>query len=129
MYQDMVQKRLALRNFPRISVMQIAITLLTVITAGIHLYLGMRMGSGPGMGLSQGGNGVPGGSTPSGGAPPSDGGSQTGGGTPPAGGPSGSPPSGGPGGLDRSSLMSMLPLSLPVLFMLNGVGYIGLLAA
>src|SRR5881394_393377 len=109
----MVQKKLMSGKFSRISILQIAITLLTVITAGIHLYLGFRVGIGSGMSGGPGGGGTPpSGSPPSGGAPPDGGNFQGNGGT---------PNGGGSGG---SSIMSMLPLSLPVLFILNGVGYI-----
>jgi hypothetical protein len=93
------------QKFPRIGFLQIAIILLAVATAVIHLYRGVGMG--PMMGQA--------GAHPAGaGAPP------TGAGAPPhgAGGP------GGPGGL-----MSMLPLPLPILFDLNFVGYIVLVAA
>jgi len=79
-------------RLPRISFLQIGIILLTVITAVMHLYLGIRMGS------------MTGGTAPSGVAPA---GASSGG----------------------SSIMSLLPLSLPVLFILNFVGYMVLLAA
>lgn len=74
-------------RLPRISFLQIGIILLAVITAVMHLYLGITMGSMMG-------------------------------GTPPAGASSGG-----------SSIMAMLPLSLPVLFVLNFAGYIVLLGA
>jgi hypothetical protein len=90
------------QRFSRIGFLQIAIILLAVATAVIHLYLGLGLGMG-------GHAGPPAGAHPTGaGAPPRGG----------AGGP------GGPGGL-----MSMLPLPLPILFDLNFVGYIVLVAA
>lgn len=92
------------QKFPRIGFLQIAIILLAVATAVIHLYLGL------GMGMGGGGHMAP----PAGAHP-------TGAGAPPRGGMGGP---GGPGGL-----MSMLPLPLPTLFILNFVGYIVLVAA
>jgi hypothetical protein len=89
------------QKFPRIGVLQIAIILLAVATAVAHLYLGLGLGMGGHAGHMAG-------THPAGtGAPPRG-----------AGGP------GGPGGL-----MSMLPLPLPILFDLNFVGYIVLVAA
>jgi hypothetical protein len=89
------------QKFPRIGALQIAIILLAVATAAAHLYLGLGLGLG-------GHAGPPASTHPTGtGAPPRG-----------AGGP------GGPGGL-----MSMLPLPLPILFDLNFVGYIVLVAA
>jgi hypothetical protein len=79
-------------RLPRISFLQIGIILLTIITAGMHLYLGITMGS------------MTGGTPPSGGAPA---GASSGG----------------------FSIMSLLPLPLPTLFILNFVGYVVLLGA
>src|SRR5947209_8034327 len=84
-------------RLPRIGFLQIGIILLTVITAGMHLYLGITMGS------------MTGGTAPSG--------------TPPT----GAMPAGAPSG--GSSIMSLLPLPLPTLFILNFAGYMVLLAA
>ena len=77
---------------PRISFLRIGIILLVVITAVMHLYLAMTMGS------------MMGGTPPTGAAPA---GASSGG----------------------SSIMAMLPLSLPVLFALNFAGYMVLLGA
>jgi hypothetical protein len=89
------------QKFPRIGVLQIIIILLAVATAVTHLYLGI-------------GHGMGGHAAPPAGAHP------VGAGTPPRG-------AGGPGG--PGGLMSMLPLPLPILFDLNFVGYIVLVAA
>ena len=89
------------QKFPRIGLLQIGIILLAVATAVIHLYLGLGMGMGGGhMAPPTGAH--PAGAMPRGGM----------------GGP------GGPGGL-----MSMLPLPLHTLFILNFFGYIVLVAA
>jgi hypothetical protein len=90
------------QKFPRIGFLQIAIILLAVATAVTHLYLGV------GMGMMMGHAAPPAGAHPGGT------------GTPPHG-------PGGPGG--PGGLMSMLPLPLPILFDLNFVGYIVLVAA
>jgi hypothetical protein len=84
-----------------IGTLQIAIILLVVITALIHLQRGIGMSFG-------GFGGGPGG-------PPDR--------------PSGGPP-GGPGGPPGGfNIMQMLPLPLPILFLLNGIGYLVLLIA
>jgi hypothetical protein len=90
------------RKVSRIGPLQIVITVLAVITGLIHLNLGMSMGSMMGH---------PRGSLPAG-AP---GGHMAGGHMPPLGG--------------GFSIMSMLPLPLPVLFYLNFIGYIVLAIA
>ena len=86
--------------------LQIAIIVLTVITAFIHLQRGLGMGmmAGP----------------PPGGFPAGA----------PGAGPGGPPPGGAPGGMPAGmGLMQALPLPLPVLFILNGIGYLVLVAA
>src|SRR5947208_3615591 len=80
---------------------QIAIIVLAVLSGLVHLYRAILM-----FGLMGGGR--PGGARPGGGMPP-------GGSRPPGG--------GGP------SIMAMLPVPLPVLFLLNFVGYIVLAVA
>lgn len=90
------------QKFPRIGFLQIGIIVLAVATAAIHLYLGLGMGMGGGGHMAHPAGARPAGAMPRGGA----------------GGP------GGPGGL-----MSMLPLPLHTLFILNFVGYIVLVAA
>lgn len=101
-----------LQRVSRIGPLQIAITVLAVVTGLIHLDRAMTMGSM----MSR-----PWGSLPDG--PPAGG---------PATGPMGAsgppvgghmPPIGGP------SIMTMLPLPLPILFYLNFIGYIVLAAA
>jgi len=89
--------------------LQIGIILLTVITAGIHLYRALLMSvlrgsSGPGPGRGAGGGGGRG-------LGPGRGG----------------PPGGGPGGADGP--MQMLMGSLTTLFYLNALGYILLVIA
>jgi hypothetical protein len=98
------------RTFSNISILAIAIIILAVATALIHLQLGVSMGSiaGHAGGAAGGHAGGPGGA---GGARP--------------GGAGGARPAGGGG----SSIMSMLPVPLPVLFDLNFVGYIVLVVA
>jgi hypothetical protein len=86
----------------RIGPLQIAITVLAVVTGLIHLNRAMAMGSMRGRLPS---------SPPAGGFPA---GPQGGGHMPPIGGP---------------SIMTMLPLPLPVLFYLNFIGYIVLAIA
>ena len=90
------------RSISHIGLLQIAIIVLTLITAVIHLQKGIA--------------------TPSFSAPP--GGAHNGGqfGPRPGGGPRGP---GGPGG--GSSIMSLLPVPLPTLFILNGVAYLVLI--
>jgi hypothetical protein len=86
-----------------IGVLQIAIIALVVITALIHLQrgVGMSMGGGPG---------GPGG--------------------PPPGGSEGRPPGGQPGGPPGGfNIMQLLPIPMPMLFLLNGIGYLVLVAA
>ncbi|HET9224930.1 MAG TPA: hypothetical protein VFO07_20620 [Roseiflexaceae bacterium] len=85
----------------RIGALQIAIIALAVITALIHLQRGIGMSLG-GFG---GGPGGPGG---------------------PPGGGEGRPPGGPPGGLN---IMQLLPIPLPMLFLLNGIGYLMLVTA
>ena len=85
-----------------IGTLQIVIIALVVITALIHLQRGV--------GMSMGDFGGPGGPPPGGGA-----------GRPPAG-----PPGGPPGGFN---IMQALPLPLPTLFLLNGIGYLALVTA
>lgn len=83
-----------------IGILQIAILILVVITAFVHLQRGI--------GMSLFGFGGPrGGSFPAGGGAGGAGGGRF--------------PGGGPGGF---GLMRMLPLPLPILFLLNGVGYL-----
>jgi hypothetical protein len=87
------------RSISHIGVLQIAIIVLTVITALVHFQKGISM-------LGMIGGGHPGGA----------------GGGPRSGGPRpGGPPGGGP------SIMSMLPLPLPVLFLLDAVAYLVLI--
>jgi len=81
-----------------IGALQIAIIVLVVITALVHLQRGIGMLSG---GFGRGG-GRPGGPP---GAPP---------------------PGGGAGGFN---IMQYLPLPLPILFLLNGIGYLVLVTA
>jgi hypothetical protein len=84
------------RLWGTIGPLQIAIIVLVLITALIHLQRGI--------GMSAGG--------PPGGGPPPGGG----------GGPAGPPPGG-------FNIMQALPLPLPVLFLLNGIGYLTLVTA
>ena len=84
-----------------ISTLQIVIIALVVITALIHLQRGIGfLGGGPPGGRPGGG---PAGSPPGGGGP-----------------------GGGPGGFN---IMAMLPIPLPYLFLLNGIGYLVLVSA
>lgn len=88
------------RSISHIGVLQIAIIVLTVITALVHFQKGIAM-----FGMMGGHPGGAGGARPGGaGAPPS-----------------GPPPGGG------FSIMSMLPLPLPVLFLLDAVAYLVLI--
>lgn len=91
--------------------LQIAIIILVVVTALIHLQRGLPMLMGNG-----------GGGGPQGGSPPGGGNFPRGDGNFPRGG--GGPPGGGGG---AAALLSILPL--PVLFILNFVGYIVLVTA
>jgi len=91
------------RLFRTIGTLQIAIIILVVITALIHLQRGI--------GMSVGGFG---------GGPP--GGAQGG----PPGGAPGGPPGGAPGGFN---MFQLLPLPLPILFLINGIGYLVLISA
>jgi hypothetical protein len=89
--------------------LQIAIIVLVCITALVHLQRGIGMTFGGG----------------SGGGPP--GGFQGG---PPPGGGQGGPPGGFQGGAPGGfNIMQMLPLPLPILFLLNGIGYLVLVTA
>jgi hypothetical protein len=86
--------------------LQIAIIALVVITALIHLQRGLGMlGGGPGGGFGGG---------PGGGPPPGA-----------NGGPGGPPPGAGGG----FNIMQLIPLPLPVLFLINGIGYLVLVTA
>ena len=89
-----------------IGTLQIAIIVLVVITALVHLQRGIGMSFG---GFGGGPGGPPGGGQ----------------GRPPGGGPGG-PPGGAPGGF---GIMQALPLPLPILFLLNGIGYLVLVSA
>ena len=91
------------RLFRTIGILQIAIIILVVITALVHLQRGI--------GMSAGGFG---------GAPPR--GAQGG----PPGGAPGGPPGGAPGGFN---MFQLLPLPLPILFLINGIGYLVLISA
>jgi hypothetical protein len=88
--------------------LQIAIILLVAITALIHLQrgIGMSFGGGPPGGFQ--------------GGPPPGGGQ---------GGPPGGFQGGPPGGQGGFNIMQMLPLPLPILFLLNGIGYLVLVSA
>jgi hypothetical protein len=86
------------RSQRAIGALQIAILVLIAITAIVHLQRGI--------GMSLGGFGGGPGRFPAGGAP---------GGFPPGG------PGGAPGGFN---IFRLLPLPLPTLFLLNGIGYI-----
>jgi len=83
-----------------IGILQIAIIVLVAITAFVHLQTGV--------GMLMGGFGR--------GAPPG----------PPPGGGAGRPPAGPPGGFN---IFQYLPLPLPILFLLNGIGYLVLVTA
>lgn len=86
------------RSISHIGVLQIAIIVLTVITALVHFQKGIAM-----FGMMGGHPGGAGGGPRSGGPRP------------------GGPPGGG------SSIMSMLPLPLPVLFLIDAVAYLVLI--
>jgi hypothetical protein len=88
------------RRFSAIGTLQIVIIVLVVITALVHLQKGIGfLGGGP-----------PGGARPAGQAGP--------------------PPGGGPGGGQGGfNIMAMLPIPLPYLFLLNGIGYLVLVTA
>jgi hypothetical protein len=92
----------AQRLFRTIGTLQIAIIVLVVITALVHLQRGI--------GMSVGGFGGGPGGGPPGGAP----------GGAPSGAP-GRPPGGAPGGFN---MFQYLPLPLPILFLINGIGYL-----
>ena len=91
----------ARRFFGMIGPLQIAIIVLVLITAGIHLQYGMSMNPGGFRGGAPGGPG-----------------------SGPPGGPGG-PGSRAPGG----SLLQSIPLPLSTLFILNGIGYLVLVIA
>ena len=95
----------ARRFFGMIGPLQIAIIVLVLITAGIHLQYGMNMNPGGFRGGPPGGQ--PGGP-----------------GSRPPGGPGG-PGSAAPGG----SILQSIPLPLSTLFILNGIGYLVLVIA
>jgi hypothetical protein len=84
-----------------IGTLQIVIIALVVITALIHLQKGIGMSFGGGQG-----------------GPPPGGGQ--------GGGQGGPRPGGGSGGFN---IMAMLPIPLPMLFLLNGIGYLVLVSA
>jgi hypothetical protein len=119
-----------------ISLLQIGIIILTIVTALIHLQHGLSMGAfaGQGAGFS---DGHPAGF--SGGPPPNTSGGHPAGfsGRHPNGFPgrhspnaSGGPPAGFSGGPPAgSSIMAYLPVPLPTLFILNFIGYIVLVVA
>jgi hypothetical protein len=121
------------RKVPRLGPLQLAILLLALATALIHLYLAIGMGHGGPGGRPPGGNGqaaisgTPGASMT--GTPPAG---ITG--NPPAGatgapsGASGFRGAGGPPG-GGSFIMRLIPLPLSTLFILNFIGYIVLAAA
>lgn len=92
------------RAFSHIGPLQIAIILLAVVTAIVHLQRGLMMGSFAGH---------PSGPPPAGHFPGGQGG----------------PPAGRPGGPGGSSILSLLPVPLPILFYLNFVAYLGLVIA
>src|SRR5690349_17446761 len=85
------------RSAGAIGALQIAIIVLVVITALVHLQRGLGMMGGGPPGGGQGG--------------------------PPAG------AQGGPPGGGGFNIMQMLPLPMPVLFLLNGIGYLVLVTA
>ena len=88
------------RRFSAIGTLQIVIIVLVVITALIHLQRGIGMFAG----------GPPGGR--------------------PGGGQAGPPPGGGfGGGRGGFNILSVLPIPLPYLFLLNGIGYLVLVSA
>jgi hypothetical protein len=83
-----------------IGTLQIVIIVLVVITALIHLQRGIGMSAG----------GPPGGR--------------------PGGGQAGPPPGGAPGGAPGGfNILQILPIPLPILFLLNGIGYLVLVSA
>ena len=90
-----------------IGTLQIAIIILVAITAFIHLQRGI------GMSLGGFGGGPPGGFR----------------GGPPGGGGAGGPPGGFRGGPPGFALLQALPIPLPTLFLLNGLGYLVLVVA
>lgn len=98
------------RRFFGFRPLQLVIIVLVVFTALVHLQRGLGMGMG-GFGGGPGGGRPAGGNPPEGGQPPSDG------------------PRGGGGAPMGFALMRMLPIPLPILFLLNGIGYLGLLIA
>ena len=82
-----------------IGALQIAIIVLVIITALIHLQRGIGMSFGSG-------------------------------GPPPGAGSGGPPPGGPPGGAGGGfNIMQLLPVPIPVLFLLNGIGYLVLVTA
>ena len=83
-----------------IGALQIAIIVLVIITALVHLQRGIGMSFGGPPGGGQGG--------------------------PPPGGQGGPPPGAQGGGFN---IMQMLPIPLPMLFLLNGIGYLALVTA
>jgi hypothetical protein len=87
------------RRFSAIGTLQIVIIVLVVITALIHLQRGIGFLGG----------GPPGGARPGGGQ--------------------GGPPPGGGGRQGGFNIMALLPIPLPYLFLLNGIGYLVLLGA
>src|SRR5262245_4864037 len=91
------------RLFRTMGTLQIAIIILVVITALIHLQRGI------GMSASGFGGGPPGAAQ----------------GGPPGGAPRG-PSGGAPGGFN---MFQLLPLPLPILFLINGIGYLVLIGA
>lgn len=121
------------QTISRVGLLPISIMTLAVATALVHLYRGLSMGGmgGNAGGFSGGGlsGNPPTGSFPMGGPPAR--GSLIG--NPPAKGPFiGNPPVGGApggGGSIGMSILSHLPVSLSVLFLLNFVGYIVLVVA
>jgi hypothetical protein len=94
------------RSISRIGLLQIAIIILTVLTAIVHLQKGLTMlgGGAPPAGLHAGPGGI---------------GGRHGGGF----------GGGRPGGGGGPSLLALLPIPLPVLFLLNGIAYLVLIIA
>jgi hypothetical protein len=123
------------QRISRINPLQIMITILAVVTGFIHLDRGMTTSSM----MGHLGGSLPSGLPPTLPPPPNPPGPCTGGACSnsvmyPGGGWSGGPPRipvSGPPGLPTGgpSIMTMLPLPLPVLFYLNFIGYIVLIAA